>query len=118
MSQQQNVTRQSNSKIDKKIKKERKIESTYIHIYINSAKKLATEYIQILNIDYIDMGAGMSLYRLIVRCRVQGEVYMEQCWLYNLIAAGRKDLLITHIRPTVDYYGLLWQWIIALSGLL
>ena len=23
-----------------------------------------------------------------------------------------------HIRPIVDYYGLLWQWIIALSELL
>ena len=33
------------------------------------------------------------VYRVcIAQCRVQGEVYMEQCWMYNLAAAGRKDL--------------------------
>ena len=34
----------------------------------------------------------MILYRLIAQCRVQNEVYMEQCWLYSLTAAGGKDL--------------------------
>ena len=38
------------------------------------------------------MGVEMSLVRLIAQCRVQGKVYMEQCWLYSLTAAGRKDL--------------------------
>ena len=35
------------------------------------------------------MGDEMSLYRLIAQCRVWGEVYMEQCRLYSLTAAGR-----------------------------
>ena len=38
------------------------------------------------------MGDKMSLYRVIAQCRVQGEVYMEQCWLYSLTVAGGKDL--------------------------
>ena len=46
------------------------------------------------------MGIEMSLYRLTAQCRIQGEVYMEQCWLYSLTAAGRKDrryLSFTHL---------------------
>ena len=42
----------------------------------------------------------MSLYRLIAQCSVQSEVYMEQCWLCSLTAAGRKDqryLSFTHL---------------------
>ena len=30
--------------------------------------------------------------KLALYCTVQSEVFREQCWLYSLTAAGRKDL--------------------------
>ena len=35
-----------------------------------------------------------------------------------LLERAKNSQHIIHIMPIVDYYGLLWQWIIALSGLL
>ena len=41
---------------------------------------------------YNKYGWWNEFVQTIAQCRVQSEVYMEQCWLYSLTAAGRKDL--------------------------